>query len=76
MPESLPIAKGSRVRALLPRMANRHGLIAGTTGTVKTIALWVVAEKFSTAGVYGRCRRRSVGNYRTSEGKLRRKWIA
>jgi Helicase HerA-like C-terminal len=33
MPEALPIAKGSGVCCLLPRMANRHGLIAGATGT-------------------------------------------
>ena len=47
MPESLPIAKGNRVHALLPRMANRHGLIAGATGTGKTVTLRTIAEKFS-----------------------------
>jgi len=51
MPESLPIAKGNRVRALLPRMANRHGLIAGATGTGKTVTLRTIAEKFSAIGV-------------------------
>ena len=44
MPESLPIAKGNRVHALLPRMANRHGLIAGATGTGKTVTLRTIAE--------------------------------
>ncbi len=34
-----------------PRMANRHGLIAGATGTGKTITLKVLAESFSDAGV-------------------------
>ncbi len=34
-----------------PRMANRHGLIAGATGTGKTITLKVTAESFSDAGV-------------------------
>jgi DNA helicase HerA-like ATPase len=49
--ESLPVAKGSQVHALLPRMANRHGLIAGATGTGKTVTLRVIAEKFSAMGV-------------------------
>jgi DNA helicase HerA-like ATPase len=51
MPEALPIAKGSRVHGLLPRMANRHGLIAGATGTGKTVSLRVIAEKLSAIGV-------------------------
>ena len=33
------------------RMANRHGLIAGATGTGKTITMKVLAESFSDAGV-------------------------
>jgi DNA helicase HerA-like ATPase len=37
--------------ALLPGMANRHGLIAGATGTGKTVTLQVLAERFSTIGV-------------------------
>ena len=36
---------------LLPGMANRHGLIAGATGTGKTITLKVLAESFSDMGV-------------------------
>lgn len=36
---------------LLSRMANRHGLIAGATGTGKTVTLQVLAEAFSDAGV-------------------------
>ncbi|MBR1622501.1 MAG: DUF853 family protein, partial [Pseudobutyrivibrio sp.] len=36
---------------LLPKMANRHGLIAGATGTGKTITLKVLAETFSDMGV-------------------------
>ena len=36
---------------LLPRMANRHGLIAGATGTGKTVTLQVLAEGFSRLGV-------------------------
>ena len=34
-----------------PKMANRHGLIAGATGTGKTVTLKVMAESFSDAGV-------------------------
>jgi len=36
---------------LLGKMANRHGLIAGATGTGKTVTLQVLAESFSKAGV-------------------------
>lgn len=36
---------------LLPRMANRHGLIAGSTGSGKTITLKGLAESFSGMGV-------------------------
>ena len=36
---------------LLPAMANRHGLIAGATGTGKTVTLQVLAEGFSQLGV-------------------------
>ena len=36
---------------LLPGMANRHGLIAGATGTGKTVTLKVLAEGFSEMGV-------------------------
>ena len=36
---------------ILPKMANRHGLVAGATGTGKTITLKVMAESFSDMGV-------------------------
>lgn len=36
---------------LTGKMANRHGLIAGATGTGKTVSLQVLAETFSQAGV-------------------------
>lgn len=36
---------------LHPHMANRHGLIAGATGTGKTVTLKVLAESFSTMGI-------------------------
>ena len=36
---------------LLPRMANRHGLIAGATGTGKTVTARIMAESFSEMGV-------------------------
>lgn len=37
--------------ALLPQMANRHGLITGATGTGKTVTLQSIAERLSFAGV-------------------------
>jgi len=49
--EFLLIAKGEDDVGILPRMANRHGLVAGATGTGKTITLRVMAEQFSRIGV-------------------------
>ena len=43
-------ANGERQSLLLGR-ANRHGLIAGATGTGKTVTLQTIAEQFSAAGV-------------------------
>ncbi len=40
-----------RSLALLPALANRHGLITGATGTGKTVTLQVLAEGFSRIGV-------------------------
>ena len=51
MSEPIPFAKGTFEHVLLPRMANRHGLIAGATGTGKTVTLRVLAERFSKMGV-------------------------
>lgn len=51
MPEKLMIAKGRDDHILLPEMANRHGLIAGATGTGKTVTLRVIAENLSSIGV-------------------------
>src|SRR5215469_6231052 len=45
------IAKGAEELELLPGMANRHGLVAGATGTGKTVTLQVMAEAFSAIGV-------------------------
>ena len=45
------IAKSDKNLYLLPGMANRHGLIAGATGTGKTITMKVLAESFSDMGV-------------------------
>ena len=36
---------------ILPKMANRHGMVCGATGTGKTVTLKVMAEAFSDAGV-------------------------
>ncbi len=51
MAEPLPIAKADSEIFLLPALANRHGLIAGATGTGKTVTLQRLAEQFSLAGV-------------------------
>ena len=51
MPEPIVVAKSSDFLALLPGYANRHGLIAGATGTGKTVTLQRLAEGFSRSGV-------------------------
>jgi uncharacterized protein len=38
-------------QSLLLARANRHGLVAGATGTGKTVTLQIMAEQFSAAGV-------------------------
>ena len=45
------IAKGEKEVYILPQMSNRHGLIAGATGTGKTVTLQVLAQNFSRIGV-------------------------
>ena len=50
--KQLYVAHGSNGPiCLCGKMANRHGLIAGATGTGKTVTLQVMAETFSQAGV-------------------------
>ena len=55
MPESSQLLLGADPSGLpvasLLRLANRHGLIAGATGTGKTVTLQRLAEAFSDAGV-------------------------
>ena len=51
MSEPFAIAKGDQELVMLPNMANRHGVIAGATGTGKTVTLQVLAENFSRLGV-------------------------
>ncbi|MEM9045373.1 MAG: helicase HerA-like C-terminal domain-containing protein [Pseudomonadota bacterium] len=41
----------AEAQSLLLKFANRHGLIAGATGTGKTVTLQILAESFSNAGV-------------------------
>lgn len=45
------IGKGAAQIRLLGRYANRHGMVAGATGTGKTVTLMVLAEGFSRMGV-------------------------
>ncbi len=49
--DELILAKGKDFLPVLSHMANRHGLIAGATGTGKTVTLRVMAERFSEIGV-------------------------
>ena len=52
MTEPLIIAKSKdKEIALLPQLANRHGLITGATGTGKTVSLQKMAESFASIGV-------------------------
>ena len=49
--DSIFLGKGEAPQSLKLSVANRHGLIAGATGTGKTATLRVLAEGFSRAGV-------------------------
>ncbi len=51
MADPILVGKGERDLLLLPKMANRHGLVAGATGTGKTVTLQRMAEGFSRLGV-------------------------
>jgi DNA helicase HerA-like ATPase len=49
--DSILIGKGRQQVSLLAKYGNRHGLVAGATGTGKTVTLLVLAEGFSRLGV-------------------------
>jgi len=51
MPMTILIGKGKQPVHLLTKYGNRHGLVAGATGTGKTVTLMVLAEGFSRLGV-------------------------
>ena len=52
MAAPLLVAKSQKTELrLLPAFANRHGLVAGATGTGKTVTLQTLAEGFSRIGV-------------------------
>ena len=51
MPEPLLVAKSGIDLFLLPQFGNRHRLIAGATGTGKTVTLQRIAEGLSRIGV-------------------------
>src|SRR4029434_249334 len=48
---SVIVGKSSKYEVLDLHFANRHGLVAGATGTGKTVSLQVLAEGLSRAGV-------------------------
>ena len=47
----LLIGKAAEPVCLIPKLANRHGLIAGATGTGKTVTLKTIAQSMSDAGI-------------------------
>jgi DNA helicase HerA-like ATPase len=49
--DPIVIGKGDTQQLLRLQLANRHGLIAGATGTGKTVSLQILAEGFSDRGV-------------------------
>ena len=49
--DGIIIGKAAAPVVLDPRYANRHGLVAGATGTGKTVTLQAMAEGFSARGV-------------------------
>ncbi|WP_417684773.1 helicase HerA-like domain-containing protein [Roseibium sp.] len=49
--DSIYIGGSGKDETLLLKLANRHGLITGATGTGKTVSLQILAEGFSSAGV-------------------------
>lgn len=49
--DGIIIGKAAAPVVLDPRYANRHGLIAGATGTGKTVTLQAMTEGFSARGV-------------------------
>ena len=51
MTDGILVGKGERPVLIRPDMANRHGLVAGATGTGKTVTLQRLAERFSRLGV-------------------------
>ncbi len=50
-PGRILLGKGEQQVFLHPEFSNRHGLVAGATGTGKTVSLMVMAEGFSRLGV-------------------------
>jgi uncharacterized protein len=49
--DQILLGKGDHQVSLLAKYGNRHGLVAGATGTGKTVSLMVMAEGFSRLGV-------------------------
>ncbi|CAG1005708.1 hypothetical protein MYXO_03406 [Myxococcaceae bacterium] len=49
--DTIFVGRGEHEARLLARFANRHGLVAGATGTGKTVTLQVLSEGFSRLGV-------------------------
>jgi hypothetical protein len=50
MADPIFVGKSTEPVYQLPKLSNRHGLIAGATGTGKTVTLQILAEQFSAMG--------------------------
>jgi uncharacterized protein len=64
MTSSILVGKGQVPVAISLRMANRHGLVAGATGTGKTVTLQRLAEQFSRAQFRGQFTQFGICNQR------------
>ena len=69
--DSVYLGKSVKPEFIYLRLANRHGLITGATGTGKTVTLQILAEGFSTrrSGLLRRRQGRSVRSCRAGEAK-------
>ena len=62
--DSIFVGKGTKPEYLTLKLANRHGLVTGATGTGKTVTLQVLAEGFARA-----CGARAAGATLAQEGR-------
>ena len=66
---SITITKGAVDTPLYLKMLNRHGLIAGATGTGKTVTLKVITEKIKSASDSGVSSRYQGRSFRSCQSR-------